>query len=73
MEHRFERAEEARIKKDVLCLLNSGRSCRDDSSSDTAVKKAIMLEEEKSTFASHVSSLKTQIAAGLESRIESLQ
>ena len=56
----------------MLCLLNSGRSCRDDSSSDT-VKKAIMLEEEKSTFASYVSSLKTQIAAGLESRIESLQ
>jgi len=69
MEDRVERAEEARMKEggDMSAELAEATGRERDT-----LKKAIVLEEEKSTFACQVSSLKTQIV-GLESRIDTLQ
>jgi hypothetical protein len=69
MEDRIERAEEARMQEggDMSAELAEAAERERDT-----LKKAIMFEEEKSTFVSQVSSLKTQLV-GSESRIESLQ
>ena len=69
MENRIERAEEARAKEggDMTAELADAIERERDT-----LKKLHLMEEEKSTFASQVSSLNTQIV-GLESRIGSLQ
>lgn len=68
MEDRIERAEEARAKEggDMFAELAEAVERERDT-----LKKLRVVEEEKSSFASQVSSLKTQIV-GMESRIEAL-
>jgi len=69
MKDRVERAEEARMREggDMSAELAEATERERDT-----LKKAIVLEEEKSSIVSQVSSLKTQIV-GLESRIELIQ
>jgi len=69
MEERIKRADDARAKEGGDMSMELADACERERE---AVKKVMALEEEKSTLASQVASLNTQMGAS-QSRVESLQ